>query len=144
MNLDVASRAIRILRILIVLWPSRLIGSHAVSDTVTGQTKLIDLCKPEQAGIRGSMRRMTCRAALSLQRSVFVRERPLLVGVALNAPCVGSSRKSGLLQLKTAVWIVAVTAFDHSFKDFVMERLVEVRFDLVVTAEAELRLTDLQ
>jgi len=89
------------------------------------------------------MGRMTGHAPIGLERCVFVRERTLLIGVTLNAPGIGSCRESCLLQLKTTVGIVAVTALDHSFKDFVMERLVEVRFDFVMTAHTKLWLTEL-
>ena len=87
---------------------------------------------------------MTSYAAIGFKRRVFVRERPLLVGVTLNAPGICSCCQSGLLQLKTAVGIVTITAFDHPFKDFVMKRLVEIRFDFVVTAHAKLRFAKLQ
>jgi len=87
---------------------------------------------------------MTSYAAIGFKRRVFVRERPLLVGVTLNAPGICSCCQSGLLQLKTAVGIVTITALDHSFKDFVMKRLVEIRFDFVVTAHAKLRFAKLQ
>jgi hypothetical protein len=59
-------------------------------------------------------------------------------------PGIGSGCQSGLLQFKTAVWIVTITALDHSFKHFVMKRLVEVRLDLVVTTHTKLRLANFQ
>ena len=90
------------------------------------------------------MRRMTRRTAFDFQRRVLEHEWPLLVCMALDATSISSGCKSGLLQLKATVRIVAVAAFHHSFEDFVMERLVEVRLDFVVTAQAKLRLAKLQ
>jgi hypothetical protein len=87
---------------------------------------------------------MTGHTSFGFERSMFVRERPLLVCVALNAPGVCSGCQSGLLQLKATVWIMAIAAFDHSFQDFVMEWLIEVGLDFVMTADAKLRLTNLQ
>jgi len=49
-----------------------------------------------------------------------------------------------LFGLKAAVWVVAITALDHSFQHLVMERLVKVGLNFVVTTDAELRFTNLQ
>ena len=77
---------------------------------------------------------MTSDAPVGLERRVFVREWPLLISMALNAPGIGSGRQSCLLQLKTAVGIVAIAAFHHSFEDFVMKRLIEVGLYFVMAA----------
>jgi hypothetical protein len=75
---------------------------------------------------------------------MLIRERPLLIGVTLDAPGIGSSRQSGLLQLKTTMGIVAIAALDHSLEDFVMEGFVEVWFDFVMTTETKLWFAKLQ
>ena len=90
------------------------------------------------------MRSVTSNAPVRLEWSMFVRERSLLICMALDTPGIGSGRQSGLLQFKTPVGIVAIAAFHHSFEDFVMKRLVEVGLDFVVTANAKLRLAKLQ
>ena len=84
------------------------------------------------------MRRVTSRAPISFQRSVFVRERTLLVGVALNASCIRAGGEPGLLEFKTAMRIVTVTALHGPFKDLVVERLVKIRLHLIMTIHAEL------
>ena len=90
------------------------------------------------------MRRMTRRTAFRLQRCVFICEGALLVCVTLDAGRVCSSRQPGLLELKTAMWIVAITALHHAFENFVMKRFVEVRLHFAVTTHAKLWLTSLQ
>lgn len=83
-------------------------------------------------------------APFSFEWCMFVRERPLLIGMALDTTGIGSGRQSGLLQLKTTVRIVAIAAFDHSFEYFVMEGLVEIGLDFAMTAETKLWLAQLQ
>lgn len=90
------------------------------------------------------MRCMTGDTPFGLEWCMFVGERPLLICMALDASGIGSYGQPGLLQFKTTVGIVAIAAFHHSFEDFVMKRLIEVRLDFVVTADAELRLAQLQ
>ena len=90
------------------------------------------------------MRRVTGRAAFSLQRRVFEREGTLLVRVTLDASGIGTGREPGLLQFKAAVRIVAVAALHHSFENFMVERLVEISFRFSVTTDAELWLPRLQ
>jgi hypothetical protein len=87
---------------------------------------------------------MTSRATFSLQRRVFVGKRTLFVRVTLDAGRIRSRSQSGLLELKTAVWIVTITALHHAFENFVMNRLVEIRLHFAVTAQAKLRLASLQ
>ena len=73
------------------------------------------------------MRRVTGGASFSLQRRVFEGERALLVGVTLNASRICAGSQSGLLEFKSTVRIVTITALHRSFKNFMMERLVEIR-----------------
>jgi len=52
MNLDVARRAVSVLRILVMLRSRRFNGADIMSYAVTGQTKLIDGAVPQQPRIR--------------------------------------------------------------------------------------------
>jgi hypothetical protein len=49
-----------------------------------------------------------------------------------------------LFQFETTVRIVTIAALHRTFKNFVMERFVEVGLYLGMTANAELRLADFQ
>jgi len=51
MNLHVTGRAVRVLRVLIVLRTGGLDGAHVMSNTVAGQTQLIDRAVLQQAGV---------------------------------------------------------------------------------------------
>lgn len=89
------------------------------------------------------MRRMTRRTTFRLKRRMFIRERALLVSMTLNAGCVGARSESRLLEFKTTVGVVTITALHHSFKNLVVKRFVEVRLRFTVAADAELRLPNL-
>ena len=82
------------------------------------------------------MRRMACRAAFSLEWGVLISERTLLVCVALYAGRIGAGCQPGLLELETAMWVVAVAALHRAFEHLVMKRLVEVGLNFVVAAYA--------
>ena len=138
MNLHVASRAVSILRVLVMLRPGRFRRAHVMSQAVASQAKLIDRAEAQQTRIRRAVRRVASRTSFSLYRRMFVSEWTLFVGVAFDATCVRTSRESGLLQLKSAMWIMTITALYRAFKNFVMERLGEVRFDFAMTAHAKL------
>ena len=87
------------------------------------------------------MRYVAYGAAFELQRRVFVNERSLLVGVALDARCIDAYGQLGLLGFEPAVRIVTITASHCSLEDFVMEGLLEIRLGLVVAAHAKLWFT---
>lgn len=90
------------------------------------------------------MRCMTGNTTFGLHRRMFVHKRALLVCVTLEASRVCACRKSCLLQLETAVRIVAVAAFQRTFQHFVVERQVELMLDFRVTTQTELWLVHLQ
>ena len=90
------------------------------------------------------MRRVTGRAAFSFQWRVFERERTLLIRVTLDASGISTGGEPGLLQFKAAVRIVAVAALHHSFENFMVERLVEIRLRFLMATHAELRLACFQ
>ena len=144
MDLRVAGRAVGVLRVLVVLRPGRLRRADVVSQAVASQAKLIDRAEAQQTRIRRAVRRVASRASFSLYRRMFVSEWTLFVGVAFDASCVRTSRESGLLQLKSAMRIMAIAALYRAFKNFVMERLREVRFDFAMTAHAKLWLAQFQ
>jgi hypothetical protein len=68
----------------------------------------------------------------------------LLISVTLEAGCVSAGGQSGLLELKTAVRVVTVTALHRSFENFVMERQIELVLRFGVATNAELRLAGLE
>ena len=90
------------------------------------------------------MRRVTGRAAFSLQRRVFERKGALLVRMTLDASGIGAGGEPGLLQFKAAVRVVAVAALHHSFKNFMVKRLVEIWLRFLMATHAELRFAGFQ
>ena len=139
-----AGRAVGVLRVLVVLRPGRFRRADVVSQAVASQAKLIDRAVTKQTRICRTVRRVASRASLSFYRRMFVSEWTLFVGVAFDATCVRTSRESGLPQLKAAMRIMTITALYGAFKNFVMKRLGEVRFDFAVTAHAKLWFAHLQ
>ena len=115
------SSTVRVLRVLVVRWPSRFDRSYVMSGAVASQAELIDRTVFQQARVRRSVRRMTSRAAFGLHRSVFERERSLLVCVTLDASCISSCREPGLFRLETAVRVVTIAATHRAFQNFVVE-----------------------
>ena len=87
---------------------------------------------------------MARRTPFVLNRSVFVSKRTLLVHMTPDARRISASGPSGLLEFKTAVRIMAIAALHRSFQNLVMEGRRELRLDLAVTTQAELRLAHLQ
>jgi len=126
-----------------MLRTGRLRRADVMRQAVTSQAKLIDGAEAQQTRIRRTVRRVASRASFSLYRRMFVSEWTLFVGVAFDASSVRAGRESGLLQLKSAVRIMAIAALYGAFKNFVMERLGEVRFDFAMTAHAKLWLAHL-
>ncbi len=115
-----------------------------MSKTVARQAELIDSTKPEQTRICRTVRRVAGGAPFGFHRRMFVSERTLLVRVTLNASCIRACCQPGLLQFKATVRIMAIAALYGAFKNLVMERLGEVRFDFAMTAHAKLWLAHLQ
>lgn len=91
-----------------------------------------------------AMRRVACIAPFGLQRSMFISERPLHLGVAFHTCLCGAKCKPSLFLLKAAVRIMAVAAVHRSFKHLVVEGLRELCFHFGVAANAKLRLTVLK
>lgn len=144
MDLYVTGRAVCVLRILVMLGTSRLNRAYVMRHAVASKAKLIDCTEPQQPRIGRAVRGVTSRATFRLQRRMFVGKGSLLVGVALDASRISAGGKSCLLQLKTAMRVMTVTAFHRAFENFVMERHAERRLHFTVTTKAKLRLTYLQ
>jgi hypothetical protein len=97
MDLHVASGAVGILSILIVLGTGRFDGAYFMLHTVAGQAQLIHLVVPQQSRISGAMRSMAGGTALGFEWGVFVSEWTLFVRMALNARGIGASGQPHLL-----------------------------------------------
>ena len=132
-------RAVRVLRVQVMLRTGGLVRANTVGRTVTGQTKLSDTARDQQTRIRRTVRRMTSDAAIGLYRSMLVNKRSLLVCVTLDTGGVRAGGEPRLLELKTAVRIVAIAAFHRSFEHFVMERQIKLVLGFAVTTKAKLR-----
>ena len=144
MNLDVTVRAVRVLRIQVVLWTRGLVRADAVSRAVAGQTELGNATRNQQSRIRRTMWRVTRNATIGLNRCVLVNKRPLLVRVALDASGVSASRQSCLFKFETAVRVVAIAALHCAFQHLVMEGQVELVLGLSMTTETKLWLAVLE
>ena len=144
MNLDVTSRATRVLRILIVSWTSRLVCSNTMVHAVTRQTEVVYGTELQHSRIGRTMRDVTGNAPVRLHRRMFERKWTLLIGVTLDARGVGANGETSLSQLETAVRIVAIAASHGAFEHLVMGRHRELMFDFAVTAQTKLRFADLE
>ena len=131
-------RAVRVLSAQVVLWTGGLVGAHAMSRAVTGQTKLRNATRNQQSRVRRAVRRMTGNASVGLHRSMLVNKGTLLICVTLDAGSVGTGRQSCLFKFKTAVRIVAITAPHRAFQHLVMERQVELVLCLAMATETKL------
>ena len=74
--------------------------------------------------------------AISLYWSMLVNKRSLLVCVTLDTGCVRAGRESRLLELKTAVRIVAIAALHRAFQHLVMEWQIKLVLGLAMTTDA--------
>src|SRR5262245_2926920 len=83
-------------------------------------------------------------ATLRFDRRVFERERSRLVSVAIEAKLVLRRRRPQLACQETAVLVVAIGAVDQALIHAMMKRLGEIRFHVLVAAEAQLRLRDFE
>jgi hypothetical protein len=144
MDLDMAIRAVGVLRVQVVLWASRFLRANAMRHAVTRQTELRYAAGDQHAGVRGAVRRVTRDTPVGLYRRMFVHEWTLFVRVTLDTRGIGAGRESGLLQLKTTVRIVTIAALHRAFEHFVMERQIELVLGLTVTTEAKLRFARLE
>ena len=138
-DLNMTVRAVRVLRVQVMLRTSGLLRSHTMGHAVTGQTELSDAARDQQTRIRRTVRCMTSDAAVSLYWSMLVNKRPLLVCVTLDTGGVRAGCESRLLELETTVRIVAIAALHRAFQYFVMEGQVKLVLGFAVTTHAKLR-----
>jgi hypothetical protein len=82
---------------------------------------------------------MTSNATIGLYWSMLVNKRSLLVCVTLDTGCVSAGCEPRLLELETAVRIVAIAALHCAFQHFVMERQIKLVLGFAVTIQAKLR-----
>ena len=125
-----------------VLIPDDILGVRAVcllriqrniqDIRVALDAKLPDAAAFQHLRILRSVRRVACRAAFQFERGVFEYERPLLIGVALDAGLIGADGQSGLLLIEAPVRVVAVAAAHCPFQHFMPERLRELGFHLAM------------
>jgi hypothetical protein len=67
---------------------------------------------------------------------MFISKWPLLVRVTLNASPVRASGEPGLLEFKATMRIVTIAALHRSFKNLMVEWLVEIRLGFTMTTHA--------
>ena len=139
-----AIRAVRILRVQVVLRTSRFFRANAMRRAMTGQTELSYAARDQQTWIRRTVWSVARDAPIGLNRRMLENKRALFVCVTLDASCVGAGRQSRLLEFKPAVRIVAIAALHRAFQHFVMERQIELVLRFAVTTQAKLWLAFLE
>ena len=144
MDLYVTSSATGVLRVLVMLRPGGLDGTHTMIDAVAGQAEVVDARGPQKSWIGRAMGSVTNHTAVGLDRRMRKHERPLLICVTLDTRGIYASSQPGLFQFKPAVRVMAVTAFHRALEHFVMEGSGELMFDFAVTTGAKLRLAVFQ
>jgi hypothetical protein len=120
MNLDMARGAVSVLGVLVVRWAQWFNRPDTVVHAMTSQTQLVDCAVLQKTRIRRTVRNVTGGATFGFHRKVFVDKGTLLVGMTLNAGCVGAGGKSRLFQFKTTVRVMTITTLHGAFKDLVM------------------------
>ena len=140
MDLDMTVRTVRVLRVQVMLRTGRFLCSHTMRHAVTGQTKLCDAARDQHTRIRRTVRCMTSNATIGLYWSMLVNKRSLLVCVTLDTGCVSAGCEPRLLELETAVRIVAIAALHGAFEHPVVKWLTELSLGFVVAGYAELGL----
>jgi len=104
------------------------------------QAQQAGLADPQQARVGSTVRRMTTRAALGLDRQVLEHEGPLLVGVALDASRIAASRTTHIPKSAGAMEIVAICALHKTLIHPMVEGFGKLRLRGCMTLVAELRL----
>ena len=129
-------RAVRVLRIQVMLRTRGLFSADTVCNAVARQTELRYAARDQQAWIGRTVWRVARDAPVRLNWSMLVNKRTLLIDVTLKASSVGADRQPRLFQFKSAVRIVAIAALDHPFQHFVMEWQLKLVFRFAVTTKA--------
>ena len=90
------------------------------------------------------MWRVTSNASFGLDWSMLVNKRSLLIYVTLYAGRIDTGCQPRLFKFETAMRIVAIAALQRAFQHFMMEWQLELVFDLIMTAQTELRFAGLE
>ena len=90
------------------------------------------------------MWRVTSNAPFGLDWGMLVNKRPLFVYVTFYAGRIDACCQSRLFKFETAMRIVAIAALQRAFQHFMMEWQLELVFDLIMTAQTELRFAGLE
>jgi len=140
MNFDVAGGAVLEsgCRLIMERWSPG--STHRARIGMALKTKDPHFVPLEQLGVVRAMRSVANHTSFHAQGGMLKHKRALLFGMALQARDIGTRRQSHLLELKPAMRVVTVTALHGAFQDLVPERRIELRFDLIMTREAEHRL----
>lgn len=83
------------------------------------------------------MRRMAERTAFSLDRRVLINEWSNRIHVAFGADRILGCTQAQQFGLKSAVWVMTVSALNQAFVNSVMERLHKCRLDVRVALITE-------
>lgn len=143
-NLDVTGRAVGILRVLIMLWPSRLNRSDVMRHAMTGQTKLIDCAESQQPWIGRAVRCMAGHTTFGFHRGVLISERTLFVRMTFNAGSISAGGQTCLFEFETAMRVMTIAATHRAFHDFMVEGHREGCFHFAMATETKLRVAHLQ
>ena len=87
---------------------------------------------------------MAGSATFEFQRCMLEYEWALFAAMAFHACHISSCREVGLFGLESAMSVVTIGTLHCALEHFVVERLCELRFLLIVAAKAKLRLALLQ
>jgi len=104
---------------------------------VTLQAQQVHLAHPQVTWIGRSVGRVTTAAALSLHRYMFVNERALFVGVALDTNRIPAGHSPHLPEGGSAMDVMAVAALDQAFVYSMVIGLREVGLRGCMTSVAE-------
>ena len=144
MNALVAYGARLILHRLIMRRSNRQAGRIVGRRRVALQADRVDRGAIQQSRVRSAVREVACSAALGLDNRVLVDKRSGRFRMALGADRIHLRGRAQILPAEGSVRVVAVRALNEAFFHLVMERLVELRLDVGVALEAELRLRYLE
>ncbi len=121
----------------------QIVGSTSRSlsrNRVALQAQQAGVAEPQQARVGGTVRRMTTRTALGLDREVLEHEAPLLLGMALGTGHIAISRTAHIPKSAGAMEIVAICALHKTLVHPMVEGFGELRLGRRMTLVAELRL----
>jgi hypothetical protein len=119
-------------------------GCRVHSKRMAFQAEQVNVAPAQQSRIGGAVRRMASNAPFCLDRSMFESKRSGFVCMAVEAELILGCCSPQLVRQKATMRIVAITAADQAFINFVMERLGKIRLHVEMAGEAKLRLRNLQ